>query len=392
MHVNPGNTKLYSGNKIMKLDVYTLGDTLKNAGFNFYSGVPCSFLASLINYAINEAEFVMSANEGDAVAACAGAQLAGRKSIVLMQNSGLTNAVSPLTSLNYSFKLPVLGFVSLRGEPGLGDEPQHELMGVITEKMLDLMNVRWEYLSSEIDEVKEQIIRAASVIDNNQSFFFVVRKGTLDNVELKSKPLNVNRNKLTRFKTTKPEMPLRMNVLESVSRLKADDTVLLASTGKAGRELFEFGDAPNNLYMVGSMGTISSMGLGLALNTDKKVVAIEGDGALLMRMGNLATNGYYSPSNLLHILIDNNCHDSTGGQFTVSANVDFVQLAASCGYSNSIYIHSLNELEEEILRWKRNPGLSFLYIRVRRGTKENLGRPTVKPHEVKERLMRFLNG
>ncbi|HMG94091.1 MAG TPA: thiamine pyrophosphate-binding protein, partial [Chryseolinea sp.] len=135
------------------INTTTFGDELKRMGFEFYSGVPCSFLKSLINYAINECDYVMAANEGDAVAIASGAKLGGKKSVVLMQNSGLTNATSPLTSLNYTFKLPVLGFVSLRGEPGLKDEPQHELMGQITEKMLSLMEVKWAYLSGEIEEV-----------------------------------------------------------------------------------------------------------------------------------------------------------------------------------------------------------------------------------------------
>ena len=103
---------------------------------------------------------VMAANEGEAVAIAAGASIGGRKSIVLMQNSGLTNAVSPLVSLIHPFQIPVLGFVSLRGEPGQPDEPQHELMGRITPEMLSSMNIKWEYLSSDIEEVKRQLQRA----------------------------------------------------------------------------------------------------------------------------------------------------------------------------------------------------------------------------------------
>jgi phosphonopyruvate decarboxylase len=376
----------------MKLDACALGEELKKSGFGFYSGVPCSFLADLINYAINEADFVMSTNEGDAVAACAGAYLAGKKSVVLMQNSGLTNAVSPLTSLNFPFRLPVLGFVSLRGEPGLGDEPQHELMGTITEKLLELMGIAWEYLSADIAEVREQVKRADRVIGQNRCFFFVVKKGTLGKVELKEQAPKSNSNRTKIARTKEDELCLRLNVLETLNGRKDDRTVLLASTGKAGRELYEIGDSEHNLYMVGSMGTISSMALGTALNTGKKIIAIDGDGALLMRMGNLATNGYYAPKNLLHILIDNNVHDSTGGQFTVSGNVDFVSIAAACGYTRSIYIHNLKELESGIIEWQKNPELTFMYIRVRRGTKENLGRPAIKPYQVKDRLMEFLHG
>jgi phosphonopyruvate decarboxylase len=78
------------------LHTKAFGEELQKLGFSFYSGVPCSFLKNLINYAINECEYVGAANEGDAVAISAGAFLAGKKAVVLMQNSGLTNAVSPL--------------------------------------------------------------------------------------------------------------------------------------------------------------------------------------------------------------------------------------------------------------------------------------------------------
>ena len=124
------------------------GAELKALGFEFFSGVPCSYLKNLINFAINDCEYVMATNEGEAVAIASGATLGGKKAVVLMQNSGLTNATSPLTSLTYPFQIPLLGFVSLRGEPGFPDEPQHELMGQITAEMLSVMKIKWEYLAS----------------------------------------------------------------------------------------------------------------------------------------------------------------------------------------------------------------------------------------------------
>src|SRR5688572_19491789 len=173
------------------------GDEMKALGFDFYSGVPCSFLKSLINYAINECDYVMAANEGDAVAIASGAQLGGKKSVVLMQNSGLTNATSPLTSLNFTFKLPVLGFVSLRGEPGVKDEPQHELMGQITEKMLALMRVEWAYLPEDEKEAINQLREANRHIEEGRTFFFVVKKGTFGDVKLNPQALKqVSNNKL----------------------------------------------------------------------------------------------------------------------------------------------------------------------------------------------------
>lgn len=155
------------------------GNQLKKLGFQFYSGVPCSYLKHLINYAINECEYVAAANEGEAVAIAAGASIAGNKAVVLMQNSGLANAVSPLTSLIHPFKIPILGFVSFRGEPGFPDEPQHELMGEITPALLNTMKIKWEYLSFDFAEVKKQLQRANQAVENNESYFFIVKKERL---------------------------------------------------------------------------------------------------------------------------------------------------------------------------------------------------------------------
>lgn len=375
------------------LNTKEFGSLLKTQGFEFYTGVPCSFLKYLINYAINDCTYVMAANEGDAVATACGASLAGKKSVVLMQNSGLTNATSPLTSLNYTFKLPVLGFVSLRGEDGLGDEPQHELMGKVTEKFLTLMDVTWEYLSSDLEEAKEQITRANECVENNRTFFFVVKKGTFEEEKLKGQNLKEKPVSRVIKSSEKPSLPTRLNTLEVINKLKDNDTAVLASTGKAGRELYEVEDAPNNLYMVGSMGCITPLALGLALNKeDKKVIAIDGDGALMMRMGAMPTNAYYSPKNLLHILLDNNTHDSTGGQATISHHIDFVALANSCGYETVVEVNTLEELESAVGQWSQELGLTFIYLRTAKGSKKDLGRPKIKPFEVKDRLMEFLNG
>ncbi|MGA8944169.1 MAG: phosphonopyruvate decarboxylase [Thermoactinomyces sp.] len=367
------------------------GKELEKLGFRFYSGVPCSFLKSLINYAINECNYIAAVNEGDAIAIASGASLGGEKSVVLMQNSGLANAVSPLTSLNAPFRIPLLGFVSLRGEPGLSDEPQHELMGRITTKLLDLMEIPWDYLSDDMEENKQKLIRANQHIEHNRPFFFVVKKGTFDQVFLHKRQSRIHHNQVKVQGRTEDQLPSRLEVLEVINSLKDSQTVQLATTGKTGRELYEIEDAENNLYMVGSMGCISSLGLGLSLTQkNKDIVVIDGDGSLLMRMGSLATNGYYHPPNMIHILLDNNCYDSTGGQITVSRNANFVDIAASCGYKRSVYVHHLKELEYFLKEWKETKGLTFLYMRISEKTKNNLGRPKIKPFEVKERLQRFL--
>lgn len=373
------------------ISTHAFGNALKALGYDFYSGVPCSFFKYLINYAINECEYVMAANEGDAVAISAGAYLGGKKSVVLMQNSGLTNATSPLTSLNYCFQLPVLGFVSLRGEEGLHDEPQHELMGQITEKMLDLMKINWAYLSDDLEESKKQLAQADQYISNNESFFFVVKKGTFGEVQLRTFDPVTQARKTKSKSSNAIEYPTRRETLSIITNSVEKDTAILATTGKTGRELFEVADNSGHLYMVGSMGCISSLALGLALSQSKrKVVAIDGDGSLIMRMGSMPTNAYYQPSNLLHILLDNNTHDSTGGQATVSHNIDFVDQASAVGYTHTKQLHNLQELEQALEEWYSSSGLTFLHLKTAKGSTRNLGRPTIKPHEVKARLMEFL--
>lgn len=144
--------------------------------------------------------------------------------------------------------------------------------------------------------------------------------------------------------------------------------------------------------MVGSMGCISSLALGLALaRPDKKVIAVDGDGAALMRLGAFATNGYYQPTNLLHILLDNNTHDSTGGQATVSHTVDFVGMAAASSYPSAVKVNHLDEFSEAIEAWKKAGNLTFIHLKISKGSPSELGRPTIKPYQVKERLMKFID-
>ncbi len=365
------------------IDTHKFGDDLKSLGYDFYSGVPCSFLKDLINYAINCCEYVMAANEGDAVAICAGAQITGRKTVVLMQNSGLGNAVSPLTSLNQIFKIPVLGFVSLRGEPGVSDEPQHDLMGVITGSMLDTMKIKNAVLSDNPLTAAEQLAEADSIINSGESYFFIVRKETFSKISLNSdkKP------------EVKEGLAKRGCMLDTVCSASDPDSLFIATTGFTGRELYEHGDTDNNFYMVGSLGCASSFALGISLSRpDKKIIVLDGDGAMLMRMGSLAVNAAYKPSNILHILFDNNAHESTGGQFTVSGSVDYPSLARACGYPDVISVQNAEALGSAVVSAQKKGGLTFIYVPIAQGAPETLGRPKVKPREVAKRFSSLIGG
>jgi phosphonopyruvate decarboxylase len=363
------------------LDTAKFGAALKARGYGFYSGVPCSFLKDLINYAINECEYVMAANEGDAVAICAGARAAGRKSIALMQNSGLTNAVSPLTSLNPIFRIPVLGFVSLRGEPGLADEPQHEILGTATGDLLDAMRVKWAYLPAEADAAEAALKSADAAVEAGETFFFVVKKGCFDKVALRTKAAE------------DAALPTRGSMLAAIRGAARSDAALIATTGFTGRELYELGDDARNFYMVGSLGCASSFGLGICLaKPERPVVVLDGDGAMLMRTGALATNAAYAKGSMLHVLLDNAAHESTGGQSTVSGSVDWPAAARAFGYEKVIVASDAASAKAAVEEWNRAGGLTFLYARIKQGAPEKLGRPKTKPYEVSQRLSSFLEG
>jgi phosphonopyruvate decarboxylase len=373
------------------IDLPAFGGLLQEHGFTFFSGVPCSFLRGLINYALNHLDYCAAANEGDAVAIAAGAALGGRRAAVMLQNSGLTNALSPLTSLNHVFRIPVLGFVSLRGEPGVADEPQHELLGEITAELLRVCRIETLLLDRDFGEARRQVSQANRLLRQDRSVFVIVRKGTFAEEPLVRKLRVPDPARRLRFGEGRPTFPRRIEALAALNGLRDRDTVLLTTTGKTGRELYEIADHPGNLYMVGSMGCVSSLGLGLALaRPDKKVIAIDGDGALLMRMGALATNGFHRPPNLLHVILDNHCHDSTGGQDTVSENVRFAAVASHSGYPAAIEAHDLGEFTAAVQTWLQAGGLTLLSLPIARGSREALGRPGIKPVEVKERLMHYL--
>lgn len=185
-------------------------------------------------------------------------------------------------------------------------------------------------------------------------------------------------------------LPSRLAVLERFLAMTDEETAVIATTGKCGRELFTLADRPQHLYQVGSMGGASAMGLGVALNTRKKVVILDGDGALLMKMGNLATIGAYAPANLLHIVLDNGVHDSTGGQATVSASVDFAQVAQACGYQYAARCQSLAGFDRALRQVGENPGPALIHIRITPGSMTKLGRPTIGPADVARRFKAFL--
>ena len=365
-------------------------------GFRRYVGVPCSFLTPFINYVINDPglDYISAANEGDAVAIGAGSAIGGRPAVVMMQNSGLGNAVSPLTSLTWVFRIPLLLIVTHRGAPGLADEPQHELMGRITTAMLDTMQIPWEPFPSQDRDIAPALARAGGWLETERRpFALVMQKDTVNEHALTAGPPAPARDpdETRQFFSGHRGRPTRAAVLERVSAATAGPgDVVIATTGYTGRELYALADRPNHLYMVGSMGCASALGLGLSRSRpDLRVVVVDGDGAALMRMGNLATIGSYGGSNLLHLVLDNEAHDSTGAQATVTANVDFAAIAAACGYRRTLSGDDLS-LVDELLRPVTAHGPALGHLKIGTGTLGHLPRPRVSPAEVLGRLAKHI--
>lgn len=362
-------------------------------GFRLYSGVPCSYLTPFINDVIGSGSlrYVGAANEGDAIAVAAGAELAGVRGVAMFQNSGLGNAVNPLTSLTYTFRIPILVIVTWRGEPGgAPDEPQHELMGEITPGQLELMGIPWELFPTDASDVAPALERALAAMDaTGRPYAFVMRKGSVEPCTLRQDVAPAPTHVVLPPAAPAAATATRGEMLAAARAAFAPEDVVIATTGFTGRELYAAGDAAGQLYMVGSMGCAVSLGLGVALvRPERRVVVLDGDGAALMRLGALSTVGNERPPNLVHVLLDNGRHESTGGQRTVSHATDLAAVAAACGYAHVERVADAEDLGARLTADVRGP--RFLHARTLPGVPEGLPRPTIRPDEVAARLRAHL--
>jgi len=367
-------------------------ELFRTAGFELFTGVPCSYLTPLIDTVIEDeaTRYVGAANEGEAVAIAAGAQLGGLASVVLFQNSGLGNAVNPLTSLTFPFRLPVLVITTWRGEPGgAPDEPQHEIMGAITPRLLELMQVPWEVFPADAGALEAALGRArAHMQREGRPYALVLQKGSVEAAAT------------GRHRTQERPLPAEVEGrlgerLDPDATLRAilDGTggsdVVVATTGFTGRALYALEDRPNQIYLVGSMGCASSFGLGLALaQPGRRVVVLEGDGALLMHLGATAVIGHERPENLVHVLLDNGVHDSTGAQATVAPAVDLAAAARACGYPRVRRVDGLDGLTAAVRAARGGP--TFLHVLTQPRASRKLPRPTETPAEIATRLAAWM--
>ena len=364
---------------------------LKKLDVDFFVGVPDSQLKELCNhlmynYGLDRAHHIIAANEGNCVAIAAGYYLStGKIPVVYMQNSGEGNIINPVASLTSSkvYSIPIIFIVGWRGKPGVHDEPQHVFQGEITLKLLEDIGIKYCVLNNELNEesIDKNICELKKQLELGNSIAFVVEKNFFDS------------NIIFEYKNSYDL--LREDIIEHIVKVSGNDPII-STTGKTSRELFEIREKLKQTHnkdflTVGSMGHASSISLGIALNSKKRIWCIDGDGAAIMHLGAMTTIGYYNPKNLIHIIINNESHESVGGQPTVASKIDFVNIAKSCGYQYAVCVDNLDEFDIILNEILSKNILCFIEVKSKIGSRTNLGRPTLKPAENKERFMRFIN-
>ena len=365
---------------------------LKKQEIDFFTGVPDSLLKQFclcIDDNVPKDRHLITANEGNAIALAAGYYLAtGKTPMVYMQNSGLGNAINPLLSLcdPEVYSIPLLLMIGWRGEPGVKDEPQHIKQGKVQIELLEAMGFPYEIISKEDDQFAMKISRAVETAkDNNIPSILLIKKGTFEKYK-------------TEIVQTNDQRMNREEALEIVLDNLDENAIVVSTTGKTSREIFEIREKRGQSHQqdfltVGSMGHCSSIALGIAIaKPERKIICLDGDGSLIMHMGSLSTIGKLRPENFYHILMNNEVHESVGGQETSAKFIDFPTLVRSNGYNNVYLTKNKKNLTSQIGVFFRQKGPNFMEVKVRPGSRDDLGRPSIKPIDNKSTFMAFVQG
>ncbi len=358
---------------------------------NFFTGVPDSQLSSLCDFLIDQYgisdNHIIAANEGNCVALAAGYHLStGKIPAVYLQNSGLGNITNPVASLlnDKVYGIPSIFIVGWRGEPGVPDEPQHIFQGEITLPFLKLLDISTQIIdeSTMVEELYSNLPFYQTQLNNGKSIAFVVKKKGLT---YDKKVQYSNHNTMS-----------REDIIQRITSYSADNAIV-CTTGKASRELYEIRDKqiqPHkyDFLTVGSMGHCSSIALGIAISKpNSKIWCIDGDGAALMHMGAMALIGSKAPSNLIHIVINNEAHETVGGMPTVGNSINLVQIALGCGYPLAYSVKDMEELDLVLTNAKSINQLIFIEIKAALGSRSDLGRPKTSALDNKINFMNFLS-
>ena len=365
-------------------------ETLRENGIDCFAGVPDSLLKNMCAYITDHCDAqhnIIAANEGAAVGIAAGHYLAtGKPACVYMQNSGEGNIINPLASLTDKevYNIPVLLLIGWRGRPGVHDEPQHVKQGKVTTGLLNVMGVNYEVLSKEEEKAEKQIAKAIAALNNKEVFALVIEKDTFEDYKLQ----NVEVNDLTMS---------REEAIQTVAAALDEKDCIVSTTGMISRELFEYragkGEGHERDFLtVGSMGHASQIALGIAMaQPERRVWCFDGDGATIMHMGSMAIVASKEPKNYVHVVFNNGAHDSVGGQPTVGLKIDIPAVAKSVGYKNVFSTDNKEDLNSILSKTKNLEGPVLIEVKVKKGNRKDLGRPTTTPIQNKEALMEFLS-
>lgn len=365
-------------------------ETLQKQGVKFFAGVPDSLLKNVCAYItdnVSDDRNIITANEGSAIGVAAGHYLAtGEVPLVYMQNSGIGNAVNPLLSLadEKVYSLPILLMIGWRGEPGVHDEPQHIKQGAVTLELLNAMQIPYVILSDNDDKASEELeILIKECRRSLKPHAIIVRKGTFGSYKLERQIPN--------------NYPLcREDALKIIVNTLPLDSIVVSTTGKLSRELYEYREAltqshESDFLTVGSMGHSSSIALGIALALPgRRIYCFDGDGAFIMHMGSISNIGDLKPSNFIHIVFNNGAHESVGGQPTLGFGINVPQIALACGYNNAVTVFDAIELSRVLNSSLNVDGPTLIEVRVGISSRDDLGRPKTSPIENKEVFMKFL--
>ena len=343
----------------------------------------CAYIADKMDAQHN----IIAANEGAAVGLAAGYHLAtGKAGVVYMQNSGEGNIINPLASLTDKevYNIPVLLLIGWRGRPGVHDEPQHVKQGKITTGILNTMGINYDVLSTDEEKAAKQIAIAVEALKNNEVYALVIEKGTFKDYKLQS----VEVNDLTMT---------RESAIQTVAAALGEKDAIVSTTGMISRELFEYragkGEAHNRDFLtVGSMGHASQIALGIAMQkNDRTIWCFDGDGATIMHMGSMAIVASKEPKNFVHVVFNNGAHDSVGGQPTVGLKIDIPRIARGVGYKHTFSVSTMEDLVQVLEDVKKAEGPTLLEVKVKKGNRKDIGRPTTTPIQNKEAFVNFLS-
>jgi phosphonopyruvate decarboxylase len=355
---------------------------------SFYCGVPDSLLkdfCAFVSDNTSQKNHIIAANEGSAIALATGYHLATKKiPLVYLQNSGLGNTINPLLSLADPevYGVPMILLIGWRGEPGFKDEPQHIKQGRIQNRLLESLEIPYYILGSEnssnYEQILEKVINEAET--KSMPIAIVVKAGTFEEYKLKKQKKSTN-------------LISREEAISIILDNLSEESIVVSTTGKASREVYEIREkqqknCQKDFLTVGSMGHANNIALGIALFNDNKVICLDGDGALIMHMGSLAINGTISVNNFVHIVLNNEAHESVGGQPTVAGIIDFCQIASACGYDYVKKVDTKESLISEILNIKNLKTKAFLEVKVNLSSRKDLSRPKSTPKESKESFMK----